>query len=230
MAALRISSLKLGPCGARTGWPTCPKTPDFRRDWIGRDGDVHLFHFVKIQFYNSSNYCFPRRKRDLLDSAPVRITMSSATKRKYVFQELDDMTLPTDSQSIVRIVQARGHNLHEVVTPTGEQFIVSMPTKFRQNIWVKRGDYIVIEPIMEGKKVKGEIVKILTKDHIKWYRAQNCWPPEFDEDPKRNGHSIPTNYTKCDDEELFVNTNRCPTNQKISDNESDSDSSESDSH
>jgi len=88
---------------------------------------------------------------------------SVATKRKYVFQELGDMSLPSDSQSIVRIVQARGHNLHEVVTPTGEQYIVSMPTKFRQNIWVKRGDYIVVEPIMEGKKVKGEIVKILTK-------------------------------------------------------------------
>lgn len=95
----------------------------------------------------------------------LQSTMSSsiATKRKYVFQEFEDMSLPTDSQTIVRIVQARGHNLHEVVTPSGEQFIVSMPTKFRQNIWVKRGDYIVIEPIKEGKKVKGEIVKILTK-------------------------------------------------------------------
>jgi len=91
------------------------------------------------------------------------MSSSIATKRKYVFQELDDMSLPTDSQTIVRIVQARGHNLHEVVTSSGEQFIVSMPTKFRQNIWVKRGDYIVIEPIKEGKKVKGEIVKILTK-------------------------------------------------------------------
>ncbi|XP_012523770.1 probable RNA-binding protein EIF1AD isoform X2 [Monomorium pharaonis] len=160
--------------------------------------------------------------------------MSSAvTKRKYVFQELDDMSLPKDSQSIVRIVQARGHNLHEVVTPTGEQYIVSMPTKFRQNIWVKRGDYIVVEPIMEGNKVKGEIVKILTKDHIKWYREQNCWPLEFDEDPKRNGHSIATNYATCDDDELFVNTNRCPPNQKKDDSESDSDgssSNESNSH
>ncbi|KAG5319886.1 EIF1A protein, partial [Acromyrmex charruanus] len=130
------------------------------------------------------------------------------------------MSLPTDSQSIVRIVQARGHNLHEIVTPAGEQYIVSMPTKFRQNIWVKRGDYIVIEPIVEGKKVKGEIVKILTK---------NCWPPEFDEDPKRNGCLIATNYTTCDDEELFVNTNRCAPNQTIDDSESDTDSSESDS-
>lgn len=90
-------------------------------------------------------------------------TMSIATKRKHVFQELDDMSLPTDLQTIVRIVAARGHHLYEVITADGDQYLVSMPTKFRQNIFVKRGDYIVIEPIKEGKKVKGEIVKILTK-------------------------------------------------------------------
>ncbi|XP_011879998.1 PREDICTED: probable RNA-binding protein EIF1AD isoform X2 [Vollenhovia emeryi] len=156
--------------------------------------------------------------------------MSAATKRKYVFQEFSDMNLPTDSQSIVQIVRGCGNNLHEVVTPAGEQYIVSMPTKFRQNIWVKKGDYVVVEPIVEGKKVKGEIVKILTKDHIKLYREQNCWPLEFDVNHKRNGDSIATNFTVCEDDELFVNTNRCCPTEEISDDESDSDSSESDSH
>ncbi|XP_020277628.1 probable RNA-binding protein EIF1AD [Pseudomyrmex gracilis] len=155
--------------------------------------------------------------------------MSAASKRKYVFQEFDDMTLPTDSQIIVRIVSARGHSLFEIVTPAGEEYLVSMPTKFRQNIFVKRGDYIIVEPIKEGNKVKGEIVKILSKDHIKWYREQNCWPSEFNEDLKRNGDSIKTNYALCDDEELFVNTNRCHLNQQTDDSDSDSSSSSDDS-
>lgn len=180
--------------------------------------------------------------------------MSAASKRKYVFQEFDDMTLPADSQIIVQIVASRGHNLFEIVTPSEEQYLVSMPTKFRQNIFVKRGDFIVVEPIKEGKKVKGEIVKILTKvkfnrycfvlvgvyihsflhacfqDHIKWYREQNCWPPEFNKDLKRNGDSIKTNHAICDDEELFVNTNRCHPNQQTNDtDDSDSDSSSSSS-
>jgi len=72
-------------------------------------------------------------------------------------------------------------------------------------------------------------VCVCVQDHIKWYREQNCWPPEFDEDPQRNGCLIATNYTTCDDEELFVNTNRCAPNQTIDDSESDTDSSESDS-
>lgn len=89
--------------------------------------------------------------------------MSKATKRKHVTKEIEDFSIPTEAQSIVRIVQSRGNNLHEVVDPTGDQYLVSMPTKFRRNIWVKRGDFVLVEPILEGDKVKAEIVKILTR-------------------------------------------------------------------
>jgi len=92
--------------------------------------------------------------------------MSAATKRKYVFQEFFDMTLPTATQSIVQIVKPRGSQLYEVVNSAGEHYLVSMPVKFRQNIWVKGGNYVVVEPIEEGNKVKGEIVKILAKVSI----------------------------------------------------------------
>ena len=34
-----------------------------------------------------------------------------------------------------------------------------MPSKFRKNIWVKRGDYFVVTPIEEGDKVKAEIAR-----------------------------------------------------------------------
>lgn len=41
----------------------------------------------------------------------------------------------TDKQ----VVGSPGNNLHEAVTSKGERFLVSMPTKFRKNIWIKRG-------------------------------------------------------------------------------------------
>lgn len=93
-----------------------------------------------------------------------------------------------------------------------------MPTKFRKNIWVKRGDYVLIEPIAEGDKVKAEIVKIMNKDSIKYYKENHVWPKEFDDSKQK---------VKSDDDELFENTNR---KQVISyDSESDSsDSSDSD--
>ena len=40
-----------------------------------------------------------------------------------------------------------------------------MPTKFRKNVWIKRGDYVLVQPIEEGDKVKAEIVQILMEKH-----------------------------------------------------------------
>ena len=90
--------------------------------------------------------------------------MSKATKRKHVFREVEeDLSLPTESQSIVQLIESRGNNLHEAMNATGDRFLISMPPKFRKNVWVNRGHFVIIDPIPEGDKVKGEIVRILRK-------------------------------------------------------------------
>lgn len=81
--------------------------------------------------------------------------------------------------SILQITGGRGNNLHEVETSTGEKYLASMPTKFRKNIWIKRGCYVVVEPIEEGKKVKAEIVQMLLKDQIKYFKSEGKWPQGF---------------------------------------------------
>ncbi len=43
----------------------------------------------------------------------------------------------------------------------------------KQNFFL--GDYVLVEDIEEGDKVKAEIVQILLKDNIKYIRSQNCW-------------------------------------------------------
>ena len=46
-----------------------------------------------------------------------------------------------------------------------------MPTKFRKNVWIKRGDYVLVQPIEEGDKVRAEIVQILMdKYHVKYIK------------------------------------------------------------
>lgn len=140
--------------------------------------------------------------------------MSRATKRKHVLLEVlqDDFSLPTTQQQIVRVLNSRGNNLHEVEASDKSIFLVSMPTKFRKNVWVKRGDYILVEPITEGDKVKAEMVRILTNEHVKYYKKENIWPAEFSADDKNKS---------CDDD-MFVNTNR----PEINDNDlGDTDSS-----
>ncbi|XP_045886522.1 probable RNA-binding protein EIF1AD [Micropterus dolomieu] len=169
--------------------------------------------------------------------------MSQATKRKHVVQEvLGDFVTPTESQQIVKVISSRGNNLHEAVTAQGETFLVSMPTKFRKNIWIKRGDYVIVDPIEEGEKVKAEISFILYKDHIQYLQKQQHWPEGFMEEPLEQENQHANNQqekeeekkdeeeevsdSEDDESDLFVNTNRC--NYQYSESEDEEDSEEED--
>lgn len=107
--------------------------------------------------------------------------MSKLTKRKHVVRELlDEYVVPTGKQEIVKVVGGRGNNLHEVVDSSGLSFLVSMPTKFRKNVWIKRGDFVIVDPIEEGDKVRAEIVHILLQDHVRHIQQEGLWPKSFD--------------------------------------------------
>lgn len=145
--------------------------------------------------------------------------MSKATKRKHVLLEVlqDDFSPPNENQQIVRVLNSRGNNLHEVQTTDKSVFLVSMPTKFRKNVWVKRGDYILVEAIPEGVKVKAEMVRILTNEHVKYFKKENLWPQEFSTED-RNEKSV---------DGIFVNTNKPEiSDSDLSDTDSSKDSSE----
>lgn len=147
--------------------------------------------------------------------------MSRSLVRKQVLIEVlqDDDSLPSANQKIVRVLKSRGNNLHEVETPDKSVLLVSMPKRFRGGVWVKKGDFVLVEPIEEGNKVKAEIVKILSTDQIKYYKINNVWPEEFcvdTDDKKKLGDS---------DDDLFVNPNR----PRISDSDSSDSDSSSDS-
>ncbi|ESO82941.1 hypothetical protein LOTGIDRAFT_134275 [Lottia gigantea] len=102
--------------------------------------------------------------------------MSKTTKKKHVTKEvMDDFVLPEEKEQIVMVTAGRGNNLHEVQDPSGNRFLVSMPTKFRKNVWIKRGDFIIVNPIEEGDRVKAEIVSILYKDQIKYIKDEGKW-------------------------------------------------------
>ncbi|XP_053487035.1 probable RNA-binding protein EIF1AD isoform X1 [Ictalurus furcatus] len=167
-------------------------------------------------------------------------TMSKATKRKHVVKEvLGDYITPNEKQQIMRIMGSNGNNLHEAVTESGERFLLSMPTKFRKNIWIKRGDFVIVDPIEEGDKVKGEINFILYRDHIHYLRKLGIWPKGFEaggvrkqmqeEAQKKDTKSKEQNEgeDECDssdsedERDLFVNTNRATVQYSESDEDSD---------
>uniref|UniRef100_A0A182IT34 Probable RNA-binding protein EIF1AD n=1 Tax=Anopheles atroparvus TaxID=41427 RepID=A0A182IT34_ANOAO len=145
--------------------------------------------------------------------------MSRVTKIKHVLkeQEADDFDVPKENQRIVRVFASRGNNLHEVETEQDgeERFLVSMPVKFRKNVWIKRGDFVLVEPIEEGNKVKAEICRILTPEHIKVFEKEGVWPRKFSK--KRNLEE------DLDEDGLFRNTNRKYVAQSSDDDQDESD-------
>merc|ERR1712117_28158 len=160
--------------------------------------------------------------------------MSSSTKKKHVMAEvLDEFELPKETESIVRIVGGKGNNLHMVEDSSSEQFLVSMPRKFRRSVWVKRGDFVVVQPIEEGDKVKAEIVRVLYKEQIKYIKEEGRWPKGFagkDEEDKASEQedlSKAADRLKVGDSEseedsdsdLFVNTNHRPQTYEESEDE-----------
>ncbi|KAK7137633.1 hypothetical protein R3I94_013323 [Phoxinus phoxinus] len=167
--------------------------------------------------------------------------MSQATKRKHVVKELlDDFVKPTEDQHIMRVLGSNGNNLHEAVTGSGERYLVSMPTKFRKNLWIKRGDFVIVDPIKEGEKVKGEISFILYRDHIQYLRKLGVWPAGFQEDRTSGDRSEGTpkerserktkeeddSDSEDDDSDLFVNTNRSTVHYSESEEETDEEDEE----
>lgn len=38
-----------------------------------------------------------------------------------------------------------------------------------------KGDYVIVDPIEEGEKVKAEISFILYKDHVQYLQKQQLW-------------------------------------------------------
>lgn len=146
--------------------------------------------------------------------------MSRVTRIKHVLkeQEANEFDIPTENQTIVRVVASRGNNLHEVESANEgeERFLVSMPVKFRKNVWIKRGDFVLVEPIEEGNKVKAEICRILTPEHIKVFEQEGVWPKRF---TKKREHD-----DDLDEDGLVRNTNRQMVEEDDSSDDEDEES------
>jgi probable RNA-binding protein EIF1AD len=106
--------------------------------------------------------------------------------RKHVTREvLDSYPTPEPHQQIVRVTEMRGGNIIEVEYPDRTRILCLLPAKFKKTVWVKRGNYVIIEPFTEilnnyhTAKLKGRIVHILYPYQIKYLKQKNLWPQAF---------------------------------------------------
>ena len=103
-------------------------------------------------------------------------------------------------------------------------------SNLRKNVWIKRGDFVVVKPIEEGDKVKAEILTILYKEQIKYIKAENQWPVGFEaakveeEEEEGEGKDKESEEEEDseDDSDLFQNTNRPIYSESESSDETES--------
>lgn len=110
--------------------------------------------------------------------------MSKATKFKLTAQELDNAEAPTEGQYIAVVVEAAvGSALHRLRLPDQTEVFSTLNNKFKNKFWIKAGNYVVFQRFPDATdtdKVQGDIVSILYKQQIKYFKSLNgVWPSCF---------------------------------------------------
>ena len=85
-------------------------------------------------------------------------------------------TLP-DGQVVARVQKAEGKNLYAVQLPSSAKpLLVELPSRFRSQIWIKRGGYVIVDTcVFESRdnKLDGEIVNVVREE--RQWRKQAYW-------------------------------------------------------
>jgi len=163
----------------------------------------------------------------------------SRSRKHVTAQALDDFPTPEEGEKIVRVVSIRGSNILEVEYAGGDKVLALMPARFNKVIWVKRGNYLIVEPFKEQfktkeaqqSKLKARIVHILLPDQVKYLQKSSHWPTEFSkreavDPPEEEEAKAAADDSEASEEELdeyLINPNH-----RVVDDSDESESEESD--
>lgn len=143
---------------------------------------------------------------------------SKATKNRFVTARLEsELVLPAENELVGRVISARGRDLFEVIDEDGQQYLASMPTRFRTTVYIKRDQFVYLLPIDEGQKVKAEITHVPDAETIIYACEQKVWPERFKDEAAalmRNSQRNNKTTTSAIDEDMLP--------PSYSDNESNS--------
>jgi len=97
---------------------------------------------------------------------------------------LNSFPVPSELELVARVTELRGSNICEVQLPKGEKLLVQIPTRFRKTVWIKRGNFVIINRPTNWDnlwyKVGAMVQHVLFSDHVKHLKTEGLWPPEFD--------------------------------------------------
>lgn len=189
--------------------------------------------------------------------------MAGLGRRSHYRKHLTDAVLhdypePTENECIAKVVATRGGNQFDVLVAGNDTpQLAILPSKFNKLIWVKRGDYCIVETGDDDAQdstsggVRYLITHILYKEQIKHLKAKKLWPGDIefqtleggtaDDRKQRDEEAKWTSgeedeeeqddgivYDTGVDDEFFVNTNRVNAMQIQESSESESSNEDGD--
>ncbi|KAL8764645.1 MAG: hypothetical protein Q9209_007950 [Squamulea sp. 1 TL-2023] len=105
-------------------------------------------------------------------------------KRRFLATAQETSSPPAaldDNHAIARVRMAEGKNLYLVDLPSNAKpLLVELPSRFRSQIWIKRGGYVLVDTAVfvdRDNKLDGEIINVIREE--KEWRKQSYWPSEF---------------------------------------------------
>ncbi|OBZ84468.1 putative RNA-binding protein EIF1AD [Choanephora cucurbitarum] len=129
-------------------------------------------------------------------------------KKQTTRDQLDQSFEIQGQQQYAKALGPRGNHQHEVELADGTKTLVTLPPRFRNVVWLKRGHYVIIDPTVGvSEKVGGEIVHVLFLKNIKDLKAAGKWPTAFSESSPMTQNEEEEEEENSDDD-LFVNNNR----------------------
>ncbi|KAJ2079752.1 hypothetical protein H4R24_003559 [Coemansia sp. RSA 988] len=117
---------------------------------------------------------------------------------KYAAQEaLGAQAQPSATCPVACVLGPRGQHLHEIavaqslvtddinrrLNPDGKALfttLAQLPPKFRSIVWVKRGNYVIVDlekPLTD--KIGGEITMVLLAAQVKQLKQADRWPMQY---------------------------------------------------
>ncbi|CAJ2644317.1 unnamed protein product [Trifolium pratense] len=128
-----------------------------------------------------------------------RKNLKRATEEKHVTLQ--------DGQCIMQVMDARG-----------EKSLALFPAKFQKSIWIKRGNFVVVdesgkkEALESGSKVACIVIQVLVYAQVRALQKSAEWPEIFKHDSNERPIVHQENETDTSDDDrlppLEANTNR----------------------
>ncbi|KAF7830851.1 putative RNA-binding protein EIF1AD [Senna tora] len=111
-----------------------------------------------------------------------------------------------DGQSIMKVLSLRGSNLIEVMDARGEKLLALFPAKFQKSMWIKRGNFVVVDEsgkekaLESGSKVACIVSQVLYHEQVRVLQKCPEWPEIFKSGPVDDSNENLHGNTSLQDE------------------------------